>query len=61
MEGQKCIAKVSDLSGRLVVQEEFFANNFSNQINLPELNNGLYILLLKIENKNLVYKINYQH
>jgi len=61
MEGQKCIAKVSDLSGRLVAQEEFFANNFSNQINLPDLNNGLYILLLKIDDQNLVYKINYQH
>jgi hypothetical protein len=60
MEGKKCIVSLTDLTGRAVLNQEITVNKYNNQINLPLMNNGMYILLLKFDNTIYTQKINYQ-
>jgi len=61
LEGKKCAITLTDLSGRVVMSSEIKTNTHNNEINLPELNNGLYILLLNFDSVILTSKINYQN
>lgn len=60
LHGSKCIVTLTDLSGRILVNKEIVAAGFNNEISLPELNSGLYILLLNFNNQTQSFKINYQ-
>jgi hypothetical protein len=59
-EGKKCIIKLSDIAGRKIIEQEMIINNYNNKIEFPEMNKGLYILLLQIENETFTHKINFQ-
>jgi len=60
MEGKKCNVCLTDLTGRTILEQVVTLNNMNNKIELPVLNNGMYILLLQIDNNMFSHKINFQ-
>jgi hypothetical protein len=61
LEAKKGFITLTDISGRAILSQEIQFQNQINEINLPDLNNGLYILLLNVDNKIASFKINIQH
>jgi hypothetical protein len=61
MEGKKCNISLSDLTGRTILNQEITVNKSNNEIILPMLNNGMYVLLLNFDNAIYTHKINYFH
>lgn len=61
MEGKKCNISLSDLTGRTILNQEITVNKSNNEIILPLLNNGMYVLLLNFDNAIYTHKINYFH
>ena len=60
MEGAKVNAILTDISGRTIMNEDFIANELNNEIILPTISNGFYMLVLSVNNKSFTFKINYQ-
>jgi hypothetical protein len=61
LEGKDAIISITDISGRIIMHQEAQFQAQNNEINIPDLNNGLYILLLNLDNKQTSFKINIQH
>lgn len=61
LEGSSCNIKLMDLSGREIINKKIVISNATNEINLEEINNGMYILLMQINDKTFSYKINCLH
>lgn len=61
MEGKKCNIILTDLTGRSILNQEITVNKYNNEIILPSMNNGMYILLIQFDNMMYTQKINYQH
>jgi hypothetical protein len=58
---KKGLIALTDITGRIVLSQEIQVNNQNNEIILPVLNNGLYILLIEVDSNLMSYKINIQH
>jgi len=59
LEGKNCTYTLIDLSGRTLIKNKLNFLNVNNEIKLGELNNGMYILLIDVDNKIYTKKINY--
>lgn len=60
LEGKKGAISLTDLSGRVILTQEITLMEYNNEIISSNLNTGMYLLLLTIENKTSTFKINYQ-
>lgn len=60
LKGAKVKATLNDISGRAIMIQDIFANETNNEILLPTLSNGFYVLMLNVNDQTFTHKINYQ-
>jgi hypothetical protein len=58
LSGNQGIVCVKDLSGRLILEQEITLSDTYNSILLPQLNNGMYFLLISNNKQSFVAKFN---
>ncbi len=59
MTGNKALVCIKELTGRELYRQELTLGGGLNTIDLPNMNNGIYLLLLIDDSKTIVKKFNY--
>jgi hypothetical protein len=59
MTGNKALVCIKELTGRELYKQELTLGDGLNTIDLPNMNNGIYLLLLTDDSNTKVKKFNY--